>query len=317
MADALVDRLNRTIDALLAHEDASAALADQELAPLARLAADLRHSPDPAFTTRLRAQLERRTKMSQALATTATREGFTTVTPYLRVPEPGLVAFLSHVFGAEETSSTPGSGGGVHREVRLGDSMLMIGEGGAQGVMPIRPAAFHVHVPDVDAAFARAVAAGAESMGAPQDRPYGERAGFVRDRFGNHWYIATWSPGMQVPEGVGAVMPFLHPPEASKYIEFLKAAFGAMEEERHDLPNGRLMHARLRIGNAQIEMGEPDPPMPMPSGFYLYVGDADAVYEQAILAGARSLWAPRDEPYGDRVGAVEDSMGNQWFIARP
>jgi len=255
--------------------------------------------------------------MIQALEMTQIREGFTTVTPYVRVSEPGLAEFLSTVFGAVETSRTSGPGGGVHREMRVGDSMLMIGEDPTQGVMPIRPAAFHVHVPDVDAAFERAVSAGAESMGAPEDRHYGERAGFVRDRFGNHWYIATWSSNMRPPEGVRTVMPFLHPPEASKYIDFLKAAFGAVEEERHDLPNGLVIHARLRIGNAQIELGEPDPPRPMPSGFYLYVGDADVVYEQAIAAGATSLWAPRDEWYGDRVGAVQDAMGNQWFIAQP
>jgi uncharacterized glyoxalase superfamily protein PhnB len=55
----------------------------------------------------------------------------------------------------------------------------------------------------------------------------------------------------------------------------------------------------------------------MPGAFYLYVGDADAVYEQALAAGAKSLSPPTDQPYGDRVAAVEDSGSNQWFIARP
>ena len=55
----------------------------------------------------------------------------------------------------------------------------------------------------------------------------------------------------------------------------------------------------------------------MPSAFYLYVGDADVVYERALAAGAKSLWPPSDQPYGDRTGGVEDAMGNQWFIARP
>ena len=81
----------------------------------------------------------------------------------------------------------------MHREVRIGDSMLMIGEGGASGggVMPVRPVAFHVFVKDVDATFKRASGAGATLLGEPADRHYGERAGFVRDRFGNRWYIAT------------------------------------------------------------------------------------------------------------------------------
>lgn len=48
-----------------------------------------------------------------------------------------------------------------------------------------------------------------------------------------------------------------------------------------------------------------------------YVTDADAFYQQALVAGAKSLWTPGVQPYGDRVGGVEDSMGNQWVIARP
>ena len=87
----------------------------------------------------------------------AVREGFTTVTPYIRVGKEGLVDFLVQVFDAQETFSGRGGGGGMHRELRIGDSMLMIGEGGADaaGVMPIRPVAFHVFVKDVDATLAR------------------------------------------------------------------------------------------------------------------------------------------------------------------
>jgi uncharacterized glyoxalase superfamily protein PhnB len=78
------------------------------------------------------------------------------------------------------------------------------------------------------------------------------------------------------------------------------------------------MYARLRIGNAAIELGEAEGPVAsMPSDFYLYVGDADALYEQALAAGARSVWPPTDQSYGDRVAAVEDSIGNHWYIARP
>jgi PhnB protein len=53
----------------------------------------------------------------------------------------------------------------------------------------------------------------------------------------------------------------------------------------------------------------------MPGGFYLYVDDADASYRQALAAGAKSLSPPTEQPYGERVATVEDSMGNQWFIA--
>ncbi len=315
---ALTDRLDQTVDAILARKDATAALGDPELAALAVLAAELRHYPSPDFRARLRANLERRTAMSIALATTDVREGFTTITPYVRVREAGLVGFLTQVFGAEETHSAQGGGGGIHREVRIGDSMIMIGEGGPDGLMPFRPAAFHVYVKDCDAAFQRALEAGAESLGSPEDRPYGERAGFVKDMFGNHWYIATQFGASHVQEGLRTVTPFLHAKGVPAYIEFLKRAFGAVQEARHESPTGLVMHARLRIGNAAIEMGDAEGGgEPMPSGFYLYVGDPDALYQQAMGAGAKSIWPPTEQPYGERVAAVEDSAGNQWFIARP
>jgi PhnB protein len=312
----LIDRLDRTVDAILSRGDATAALRDPELAPLARVAADLRHYPSPAFKARLRAHLERRTTMSATLVTANIREGFTTITPYVRVREAGLVDFLARVFGAEETFSARGSAGGVHREVRVGNSMLMIGEGGADGVMPFRPAAFHVFVEDVDAAFERAVAAGATSLGVPEDRPYGERSGFVRDAFGNHWYLATSLGASPIPEGLRTVTPYIHTKGTGQYIDFLKQALGAIEEGRHEV-DGVIRHAQVRIGNAAIELGEAGVVPEMPSAFYLYVADADLLYEQALAAGATSLMPPADQPYGDRMGAVQDAAGNQWFIARP
>jgi len=315
---ALIDRLDRTVDLILKRGDATAALTDLELAPLARVAADLRHYPGPEFKARLRANLERRTTMSTAIVATQVREGFTTVTPYLRAREAGLLDFLARVFGAVETLSAQGGGGGVHREVRIGNSMIMIGEGGPAGVVPFGPAEFHVYVEDVDAAFERALAAGATSLGEPAVRPYGERSGFVKDAFGNHWFIATHLGGSYVPEGLSTVTPFLHVEGAAQYIAFLKRAFSAVEEGRHDASEGRVMYARLRIGNAALEFGEAlGAAAAMPGAFYLYVGDADAVYEQALAAGAKSLSPPTDQRYGDRVAAVEDATGNQWFIARP
>ena len=319
MADeTLIDRLDQTIDTLLAGGDATAALKDPELAPLARVAAELRHTPDRAFRARLLANLKRRTAMTTlVLEPTEIREGFTTVTPYVRMREAGLLDFLVAVFDAQETFSITGNAGSVHREVRVGDSMLMIGEGGVETTLPFAPAAFHVYVPDVDAAFQRALTAGGTSMGDPADRPYGERAGFVKDAFGNHWYIATAFGETYVPAGRRAVTPFVHPRGVPAYIDFLTRAFNADVEIRAE-HQGVVAHARLKIGTGAIEMGDTQGVVePERTGFYLYVPDADALYAQAVAAGATPLSPPADQSYGDRVGSVLDAQGITWFIAKP
>jgi len=311
----LIDRLDETIDALLTGGDATAALRDAELAPLARVAADLQHYqhyPGPDFKSKLRTQLERRATMTATMTTPAIREGFTTVTPYLRVPEAGLLDFLAQVFDAQETLTRPAIGGGTHREVRIGDSMVMIGEGGTGSGMPIRPSAFHVFVKDADDTYQRAIAAGATSLGAPADRPYGERSGFVADRFGNHWYISTPLGPHSVASALRAVTPFLHATDAAAYELFLQRALGAVEEMRHD-EGGQFRYARLRIGNAAIELGEAEP---NPGSFLLYVEDPDARYQQALDAGATSVMPLTDRPFG-RIGGVQDAMGNQWYFSRP
>ena len=318
MADQpLADRLDDVIDALVARGDASGALRDQELAPLARIAADLRHYPDRGFTARLRAQLNRRITMATALenpvAGRPVREGFTTVTPYVWVPDRGLADFLVRVFDAVETSVMDNPGHGIHRELRIGDSMLMIGETGDQKPGLSRPTAFHVFVEDADATFARAIAAGGTSMGDPEDRPYGERSGFIRDAYGNHWYIGTPLGAQSVAYALRTITPFLHASDVGGYMQFLTRAFGAVEEMRHEEPAGVIRYSRVRIGDAAIEFG---PAEPMPGAYFLYVADPDAVYEQALAAGATSLTAPADRPTG-RIAFVEDPVGNHWYIARP
>ena len=320
MADALSGRLDRVVDTILARGDATAALTDAELAPLARLAAELRHYPSPAFTARLRAALKERTTMTTTLSsaaptTTTAREGFTTITPYVMAKDSSFTEFVKQVFDAVETETTK-TPRGVHRELRIGNSMLMVGESAETTDAEVRPSAYHVFVDDPDGTYQRALAAGAKSHGEPADRPYGERSGFVQDAMGNYWYISRSLRGSVIPEGLRTLTVYLHPTSVSDYIEFLTRAFGAVEEGRH-LMGGRVAHAQVRIGNAVIEMGEPDPAVPMPTTFYLYVDDADALYHRAVAAGATSLAPPADQFYGDRVGSVQDSTGTVWYIAQP
>jgi len=125
------------------------------------------------------------------MAVKAMREGFHTITPYLIVQEAGnLIEFVKQAFGATELFRDTGSAGGIHAEVRIGDSMLMIGGDGAWHGEP-SPAALYLYMEDVDSVYQRALQAGATSITEPADQPYGDRTAGVKDAFGNVWYIAT------------------------------------------------------------------------------------------------------------------------------
>jgi uncharacterized glyoxalase superfamily protein PhnB len=181
---------------------------------------------------------------------------------------------------------------------------------------PPRPAALHVYVPDADAAYARAVAAGATTLLPPTDMPYGDREADVTDPFGNNWYIGTRREGGPVPAGYRTVTPTLHVQGTDRLITFLAAAFGAREEDRTVAPDGRIVHAALRIGDSVVELGEAGGMVgPMPGGIHHYVPDVDAAFARAVAAGATVLGPPSDRPYGDRGAEVADPFGNHWYLA--
>jgi PhnB protein len=245
-------------------------------------------------------------------------EGFHTVTPYLTVQRaPELLDFLKGAFGAEELLRTTGSAGGMHAEMRIGDSRLMIGGGGAWRGTPM-PTALHLYVTDTDAVYRHALNLGATSIHEPMDQDYGERSASVKDVAGNNWYIATKFGPTHIPEGLHSVNVYLHPRGADQVINFLKKAFAAKEVARYAGPDGTIHHAQVRIGDSVIEMGEAHGPyQPMPTMFYLYVEDADAWYKRALEAGATSISEPADQPYGDRNAGVKDPFDNVWYVATP
>lgn len=123
-------------------------------------------------------------------------------------------------------------------------------------------------------------------------------------------------PVKPVPDGYHSVTPYLVVPGVAGVIDFLKQAFDAEETHpRMTGPDGRIIHAEVRIGDSNIMMGEPvGEYQPMPSMFYLYVTDTDAVYQRALAAGGVSEMAPADQFFGDRNGAVKDPAGNSWWI---
>lgn len=243
------------------------------------------------------------------------RQGFHTVTPYLTVEQPAeLLEFIKESFFATELGRTTGSAGGMHAEARIGDSMLMVGGGVGLGK---HPTAIHLYVTDVDEAYARALKAGATSLMEPADQEYGERSAGVQDPTGNLWYIATpFMPLKEISEYLHTVTLYLHPIGAQRQIDFLENALGGKELMRHASPEGYIYHAKVRIGDSVIELGEArTEDQPMPSAVYLYVEDVDALYEKALKAGAESMLPPTDQPYGDRNAWVKDPHGNVWYLA--
>lgn len=125
-------------------------------------------------------------------------EGYHSVTPYLVVDGAAeAIRFYAEAFGAEEVLSMPAGDKIGHAEIRIGDSIVMLSDewpdqnmlgprarGGPSGLLMI-------YVEDVDAAYARAVAAGATAHRPVEDQFYGDRSGSVVDPFGHHWTLAT------------------------------------------------------------------------------------------------------------------------------
>lgn len=244
--------------------------------------------------------------------------GFRMVTPYLVAEDGlGLLEFTKDGLGAEEIMRAM-MPTGVHAEVRIGDTTLMMGGGLAGKKFPgtFQPNALHMYVEDADAVTQKAVAAGATLIDAVRDQEYGERSSTVRDKAGNYWYIATAKGESPVPKGLFSVNPYLHPRRAEPLISFLKRAFGAEEVAKYASPDGVVHHAVIRVGDSVLEMGEAHGKYePMEAMFYLYVPNMEAVYRQALAAGATSFQEPTDQPYGDRNAGVKDAFGNKWYIA--
>lgn len=118
-------------------------------------------------------------------------DGYHTITPYLVVPDiPQQIAFLEAVFGATAIEQMSFDDGTVnHAEVAIGDSRVMMGRA-PEGRAPTG-AMLYVYVPDTDATYRRALAAGATSVQEPNDAYYGDRNAGVADSAGNQWWIAT------------------------------------------------------------------------------------------------------------------------------
>jgi PhnB protein len=127
-----------------------------------------------------------------------------------------------------------------------------------------------------------------------------------------------------IPEGYHTLSPSLSVDNAAEAIEFYKRAFGATERSRMLGPDGKIAHAELQIGDSVLMLADPFPQAttkpPKEIGgtavtLFLYVEDVDAVFKQAIDAGATSAMDVDDMFWGDRFGSVTDPYGHSWAIA--
>jgi PhnB protein len=245
------------------------------------------------------------------------RKGFRTLTPYLLVPgAANLINFYKEAFGAEEIFRVPRPGSELimHAEVRIADSMLELADATAE--FKPRASSNMLYVPDVDAVFRHAVEAGATSLAAPADRPWGDRDGAVKDPGGNTWYITTQGTGAHVTADTPAVVPVFLVQNAEKYVEFLQQAFHARELFMSKDPQGKIWHVSLRVGNSILSGGEVHGKFQAaPFLLHMYVPNTDEVYANALRHGATTVRGLEDAPYGDRTATVQDPFGNLWSLA--
>ena len=127
-----------------------------------------------------------------------------------------------------------------------------------------------------------------------------------------------------IPEGHHTVTPYLAIKNAAKALEFYAKAFGAVETSRLMLPDGRVGHAEIRVGDSLIMLADEFPefggkaPATLggsPVSIHLYVEDVDAFFQRAVDAGAHERKPVMDQFYGDRSGQLEDPFGHLWWVA--
>jgi PhnB protein len=132
------------------------------------------------------------------------------------------------------------------------------------------------------------------------------------------------STAKAIPSGHRTVTPYLAIKNAAKAVEFYKNAFGATESYKLMMPDGRLGHAEIRLGDSMIMLADEFPeyggkaPATLggsPVSIHLYVEDVDAFFRKALAAGAKELKPVMDQFYGDRSGQLEDPFGHLWWVA--
>ena len=128
-----------------------------------------------------------------------------------------------------------------------------------------------------------------------------------------------------IPKGYHTVTPSLMVDGAAKAIDFYKKALGAEELMRFPGPDGRIMHAEIKLGDSVIMLGDEMPEQGArgpksyggtPVSFFVYGENVDAAWKRAVDAGAKPIVPLTDQFWGDRTGCLEDPFGHYWWLAQ-
>jgi PhnB protein len=321
-------------------------------------------------------------------------EGYHTVSTSLVVPDvDAAVDYYAKAFNATKNFTMPGPDGkkSMHAEIKIGDSILMVGaempEMGAKSPRTLggTPVSLVYYVPDTDAVVQAATAAGGKVLMQPADMFWGDRWAVVEDPAGHRWAIAThkevlteaqvnermqammaamgapkddkakkgkkgkkskkdkkaqeaqaqapqWAPGepakSHVREGYHSVTPMLVVDNAKALLDFYQQGLGAEVRGVSSVPDGRIIHAEIKIGDSILTLADKFPEMEgdskspkdlggSPVGFYVYVPDTDAAFQKAVSAGAEARQQPQDAFWGDRYAELKDPSGHSWSLATP
>jgi PhnB protein len=127
-----------------------------------------------------------------------------------------------------------------------------------------------------------------------------------------------------IPDGYSSLTPYLVIKGADKALDYYKKVFGAVETVRMPGPDGRIMHAEVKIGNSMLMLSDENPERgylsPVTIGgsgasVMLYTDDVDATFKKAVDAGGKAEMPPTDMFWGDRMGNIKDPFGHSWAIA--
>lgn len=326
------------------------------LGSVIELVSALRGLPQEDFKTRLRVDLERRAGMATSARTAPIARA--AVTPYLCIKgAAAAIEFYKRAFGAIELVRLQQPDGRIgHAEINIQGARIMFAdefpEIGFRSPESLggSPILIHLEVQDVGSFARQAVAAGAKVVRPIADKFYGVRSGHFADPFGYTWVLSATKEQLSaeemqrraqesfprqagasaheggvravsfIREGFHTVTPYLIIRDASRWIEFVKQAFGAEERFRTARPGAEdlIMHAEVKIGDSMIELADANRAYPeVAVTLLIRVSDPDAVYSRALEAGATAFDRVTDHEYGSRAGTVVDPSGNRLHIFRP